>query len=244
MSQYTLTFSEQNKGWTSFWSYRPDALARLNDRFYTIKNGQLWLHNDADNPIRNNFYGVQYNSSIKTVFNDAMADDKVFKTLILEANQKWAATFKTNLTESTIAAPEFNTRESRQFSFIRKNEAAGSLRGNAAQGIGVVVSVTGFAVAFNRIPDLVSVGDQLYQINVEAQELIGLITDIDRATRTITVDAFVTVPVVGYYAYAKKNSRVEGEETRGYYLEVTLTNNDTEEGNLFAVSTETSKSYV
>lgn len=243
MATYTVSHSERNHGWTSFWSYVPDWFSRLNNRFYTIKNGQLYLHNDQDNDVRNNFYGTQYGSNVKTVFNDAMADDKIFKTLALEADQKWDVALTTNYTESTIAANEFSTRESRQMTFIRGNEGS-SLRGNATQGIGRIQVIDGFVLTFTRIPDMLSIGDELYQLNGAAEELIGTITAVDRAAKTITVDAFTNTPTVNFFAYCKKNERVEGEEVRGYYMNVTLTNNDTTEGELFAISSNVAKSHV
>lgn len=242
--QYTISHSERNKGWTNFWSYIPDLFLRLNNRLYTIKQGQLWLHNDIDNPVRNNFYSAQYPSSIKTVINDAMAEDKIFKTLILESDQKWTAVLATNLTGSNLSTNNFNTRESRQFSFIRGNEKTDTMNGNSAQGIGVIASASGSLISFSKIPDLVSINDVLFQLNNESKEEIGLISEIDRDSNTITVDTVVTAPEIGYYSYAKKSSRVEGEEMRGYYLEVELSNSQTDAGELFAVSTNSVKSYV
>ena len=244
MAQYTLSHSEVNKGWNSFWSYVPDFFLRLTNRMYTIKQGQLWLHNDIDNPIRNNFYNTQYGSSVKTVINDAMVEDKIFKTLVLESNQKWAATLKTNLTESSLTTDNFNTRESRQFSFIRGNEKSDSLNGNTVQGIGVILGSFANVVSFSKIPDLISVNDTLYQLNGASQEEIGLITDINRELNTVQIDTFITTPVNGYFSFAKKDARIEGEEVRGYYLEVELSNNETDAGELFAVSTNSVKSYV
>lgn len=243
MATYTISHSERNGGWTSFWSYLPDWFSRLNNRLYTIKNGQLYLHNDQDNAVRNNFYGTQYVSTVKTIFNDAMAEDKIFKTLALEANQKWEVQLATNYTESTINANEFTTRESRQMTFIRGNEGS-SLRGNASQGIGRIQTVVGFVLSFNRLPDMISIGDNLYQLNGSDEELIGTITAIDRTARTITVDAFTNTPDINFFAYSKKNARAEGEEVRGYHMTVTLTNNDTSESELFAVSTNVAKSHV
>jgi hypothetical protein len=232
----TITYSENNKGWTSFWRYFPDGFLNLNNKFLTIKNGQLWLQNDIDNPVRNNFYGTQDKTSIKTVFNEASADDKIFKTLALESNEKWKATLKTNLTQGEIKKEEFNTRESRQFSFIRGDQTPGSLSGNSAQGIGVILSYTGLVISFATIPDLINIGDQLYQINVSNQELIGAILSIDRNNNTITLNQIIAVPVPGLYSYSLKNSRIEGEEMRGYYMEVTLENEDSTNGELFAIS--------
>ena len=240
----TLTHSEDNKGWTSFWEYFPDGFLNLNNKFLTIKDGQLWLQNDESNPIKNNFYGQQKKTSIKTVFNEAMAEDKIFKTLVQESNEKWRAILKTNLTEGEIKKTEFNTRESRQFSFIRGNEASGNLHGNTAQGIGVIVSVSTTNITYSTIPDLISIGDILYQLNGANQQIIGTITAINRTTNVITVNTITTTPVVGLYSFSLKNSRVEGEEMRGYYMEVTLENEDTTDGELFAISTNAIKSYV
>jgi len=240
----TISHSEKNKGWNSFWGYVPDLMTRLNNRFISIKNGQLWLHNDTDNPIVNNFYGVQYGTSIKTVFNDVMAEDKIFKTIALESDQKWQVALKTNLTNSTIKASEFNTRDSRQFSFIRGNENTSSLRGNSAQGIGTVSSVVANVISFTQVPILVSVGDVLTQLNGENKQPIGTITAINFELNTITVGAIITAPTVGFYAFSLKNSRVEGEEVRGYFLEIECSNNQTDKGELFAVATNIVKSYV
>jgi hypothetical protein len=71
------------------------------------------LHNDETNPIRNNFYGVQYGSKITTVINEANSEDKIFKNIVLEGNKPWNVVIKTNLAESSIASSEFNARESR-----------------------------------------------------------------------------------------------------------------------------------
>lgn len=242
--KHTLTHSEDNKGWTSFWEYFPDWFLNLNSKFLTIKDGQLWLQHDEDNPIKNNFYGEQKKTTIKTIFNDAMAEDKIFKTLVQESNEKWRAILKTNLTEGEIKQSEFNTRESRQFSFIRGNEASGNLHGNTAQGIGVIISSATTSITYSIIPDLISIGDILYQLNGANQETIGTIQNINRITNTITVSSIITTPVNGYYSFSLKNSRVEGEEMRGYYMEVTLENEDTTDGELFAISTNAVKSYV
>lgn len=245
MAKYTITHSEETGGWTSFWNYSPDWMMRLGRKFFSIKNGQLWEHHDEANPVMNNFYGTQYNTSIKTVFNDAMADDKIFKELATESDEKWAAAIATNYTDSTIKATEFTTKESRQFSFIRKNEDDTSLKGSSAQGIGVIASVTiqGQLLYNRNLPTLISVGDEVYQINGSQQELIGTILDIDRALRIILMDV-VNPPVPGFYTFAKKNARVEGEATRGYYMEVTLTCSNNDYSELYAVEAGAVKSYV
>jgi hypothetical protein len=238
----TITFSEKNNGWTSEFDYIPDAMCRLNNRFFMIKDGQLHLANDKDNPIRNNFFGVQYDSKVTTVFNENPNDDKVFKTLIEQSNKPWSAVIRTNYTNSTLKKEEFAQRESRQFAHLRKSEDVNDFRGGASQGIGVIVSNSGLDITFTSISETVSIGDQLYQLNGGTNELIGTITA--KTGTVITVDAVVTEPVNGYFAFSKKNSRVEGAEMRGYYMEVELTNTDTEFVELFAIESNAVRSRL
>lgn len=241
MAQYTLSHSEKSQGWTSFWSYMPDGMLRLNNRFYTIKDGQLYLHNE-DTGVRNNFYGVQHSSKIVFFFNEANSEDKIFKNMILEGNSAWDAIVKTNYTNSSIKKSEFDKRESRHFAYMRKNENENDLHANSAQGIGVISSVSGLYISFLQISEFVSVGDKLFQLNGSSNELIGEIQQVDGLT--IRVDSLTTLPLSGLYCFSKKNSRIEGGEVRGYYMEVELTNSDTEKVELFAVNTNAIKSYV
>jgi hypothetical protein len=37
ITDYTITFSEKNKGWTSFHSWQPSLICSLNNKFFTIK---------------------------------------------------------------------------------------------------------------------------------------------------------------------------------------------------------------
>ncbi len=238
----TIAFSEQNKGWTGFYGWRASMFARLKNRFYSFKNGQLYIHNDENNPQRNNFYGEQFDSKIVTVFNDNPSDDKIFKTLVEEGTHPWKATLKTNLSNGTIDSKEFNQKESRWFAYTRGNEDTTSISGTTSQGIGVIQIVDGTNISFNGIPNSVSIGDTLYQLNNTDQETIGVITAIDPINKIITVAAIETIPVAGYFSFSIKNRRVNGGDIRGYYLEVTLENSDTENVELFGISTNAVKS--
>lgn len=241
MAQHTLSHSEKSHGWTSFWSYIPDLMLKLNNRFYSIKNGQLYLHNE-DTGVQNNFYGIQYSSKIKIIINEASAEDKIFKTIVLEGNNPWEVALKTNYTESTIKSTEFNKRESRQFAYIRKNEDETDFHGNTVQGIGVIQTVAGLNITFKAVSNFVSIGDVLYQLNGSQNEVVGIITDVFE--NTITLAAIITAPMAGFYSFSKKNARIEGGEIRGYYLEVDLENTDTEKVELFAVNTNAVKSSI
>lgn len=236
----TITWDEKVKGFTSFHSFIPDWMLRLNNRIFSIKNGNLWLHN-VEGIGYNNFYGVQYKSSVTTIFNDEHSQDKIFKTLVLESTNSWKALLKTNYTESHIKLNEFNQRESRWFAYVRKNENESDLNA-VSQGLGAVQDIDGLDVTFIEVPNIVSVGDNLWQYRAENKELIGEITDIDN--NKITVDSFTNAPLFDTFCFSKKDSRIEGSELRGYYMEITLEDNTSTKNELFAVGSEVVKSYL
>ena len=80
----TVTFKEDVNGWNSRKSYIQENGLSLNNTYYTFKNGEIWSHT---NETRNNFYGAQYESSVKFIFNDAPGSVKSFKTLNYEGSQ-------------------------------------------------------------------------------------------------------------------------------------------------------------
>ena len=81
----TLSFNEPSNGWTSFKSFIKESGLSLNNSYYTFFGGDLWLHHD--NEVHNNFYGVQYESSVDVLFNDAPGVVKSFQTLNYEGTQ-------------------------------------------------------------------------------------------------------------------------------------------------------------
>ena len=80
MAEYTLTYDEKVKGWTSFYSYIPDMMVNMNNEFYSFKDGQLYVHNKSEGN-RNTFYGQTYNTELEFVANDAPSEVKIFKTI-------------------------------------------------------------------------------------------------------------------------------------------------------------------
>ena len=80
----TISFKEDTNDWTSRKSFLQEDGVSLNNKYYTFKNADLWVH---DNEVRNNFYSNPYDSSIKFIFNDAPGSVKQFKTLNYEGTQ-------------------------------------------------------------------------------------------------------------------------------------------------------------
>ena len=85
-SPKTVSYSEKNKGWSSFKSFIAESGVSLNNNYFTFNRGEMWKHH-VDTVSRNSYYGVQYDSSIKVLFNDSPGVVKHFYTINYEGSQ-------------------------------------------------------------------------------------------------------------------------------------------------------------
>ena len=81
----TISFSEKNRGWTSFKSWVQECGCSLNDKYFTFKGAEIYQHHF--NETRNNFYGTQYESSVCLIFNDIPSSVKSFSSLSYEGSR-------------------------------------------------------------------------------------------------------------------------------------------------------------
>lgn len=89
---FTISFYEVRtpmEGFESEFSYHPEGMACLNNLLICWQNGKLWRHNST---VFNNFFGIQYPSSITPVYNSKAIIKKKQLTLgyLSLNNKKWA----------------------------------------------------------------------------------------------------------------------------------------------------------
>ena len=84
----SVSFDEQARGWVSFFSFKPDQVFSLKNKFYTVKDGSIWQHY-SNNVKRGNFYGVNYTSEVSVIFNPSPDRSKTFKTVSYEGANGW-----------------------------------------------------------------------------------------------------------------------------------------------------------
>ena len=262
--EYTLTFSEGAQGWASFYSYIPDWMIGMNNNFYSFNNGNLYKHNS--HPIRNNFYGQQYTSKIRSVFNDEPLVNKLFKTLNLEGDAAWGASLTTDVQNTGyIDEAWFEKKEQSFFAFVRNS---GSIPASSDEyvlrsinGIGrgeSLVTLLPSLVEVNfsisplvSIGNIISCGDTLYYAippytnPIYAGEVYLVTVDIPNGINKITVQnlPLVTIPIVDAYFMFVKNSVAESHGVLGHYCIFELENDSTSHIELFAVESSVMKSY-
>jgi hypothetical protein len=202
--EYTLGYSQNAGGWTSFYSFIPDWMIGMNNFFYTFKGGNLYKHNVNAN--RNTFYqnwwdqvGEPNNaftpSSLTSVFNDVPLQNKLFKTLNLEGDDSWSATLETDIQNSGFIEKDwFEKKEQSYFAFVRNSGTVPAGTDEYAlrslNGVGRSSSVVGPSSATEinfsinpliAIGTIASVGDYLYYSlppSYSTPVLCGQITDI------------------------------------------------------------------
>lgn len=266
MANYTLTFSDMAKGWVSFYSFYPDYMIGMNNFFYSFKGGNIYRHNTNEN--RNTFYGPWFvrtgnpsgaftNTTLESVFNTGALESKLFKTINLEGDAKWAAQLTTDLQFSGfIQADWFEKKEASFFAFIRNN-AIGELALRSVNGIGQSNVVTGgnvinFAPTI-EIGSIISIGDLLYFAlpPYTAPVLAGRVTaitvnlpsGINRLTIDTTIPGTTPIPIQNAFFLYIKDSVAESHGVLGHYCTFNIQNTSSSKIELFAVQSEVMKSY-
>jgi hypothetical protein len=243
----TVTYSKVSEGWNSFWSYQPDWMTEMNSTFYTFKEGELWKHNV--NTTRNNFYGQQYGSKIRTIFNEQPLEVKVFNTLSLNSTHTWTADIYTNISAGSIDYTYFVEKENQWFAYIRRFDNTIDVKALSTQGVGSANSIditdpTAVELNFSfNVDSSISIGDKLYKNSGSNLILVGTIVGI--SSNMIIVDTSVgSIPLITDFLISVKNSQAESFGARGYYMNVYLSNDLTEEVKLFAIGSSVFKSFL
>jgi hypothetical protein len=257
MPNYTLTYSPPAEGWPSFYSFEPEWIQGMNQYLYTFSGGNIFRHNT--NEVRNNFYGTQFNSTIQSVFNDEPIVNKIFKTLAIEGNQPWAATFISDQQDGRFMdVGFFEKKEGDWFAFVRtvNNNPAEpddyALR--SLNGIGLSQTVVGNVVNFPLTTDIgsiLSAGDAFYYAlppDYDAIVFAGYVNsievDIPNGINRVTHDGSGAAPGINDPLWLGiKNQQAESNGLLGHYGVFELTNEDTTAVEMFVAKSEVMKSY-
>lgn len=268
----TLSYSESVAGWVSFYSYEPDWMIGMNNFFYTFKGGDLYKHNSATSG-RNTFYQDWWNkigqpteafkpSKVTSVFNNAVLENKLFKTINIEGDAPWGVTLETDLQNSGFIAYDwFEKKEASFYAFIRNN-SSGEFALRSLNGIGNSLTVTGngtnaaqvnFSISpLVAIGSIVSVGDYVYfghPIPSFAGTVVSINVDYPSGINKIVVNNNMLTPLstpipgnVNYFFFVK-NSVAESHGVLGHYCTFTLENISNSKVELFSVQSNVMKSF-
>jgi len=240
MANYTITYSPNQNGWTSYHSYQPEWMVTMNNFLYTFKNGNLYKHNS--NETRNSYYGILYPSKLTTIFNNDPSQTKQFKTIATNSTTAWETLVISDQGSGYINSDYYELKEGTWYAYIRRNPDDNNLSMISAQGIGYLENYSSNILTFRfNIGDIISDGDSLYFSESNNLTFAGKITS--HINNTITINQTGIAPPIGSFILYIKSSVAESTPTRGTYLEVQFTNNDTDYTEMYMTTSEVFKSY-
>jgi len=237
-----VSFKEKSDGWNTRLSYDPEAGISLNNEYYTFKNGELYEHSNA---ARSNFYGVQKDTTVTPVFNDAPTSVKNFKTLSYEGDEGWIASVATNKQSGTVST--WKEREGIYFNYIMGDAttlANIDLKEFSSQGLGQVLSHnagSAVVVVNGELNVSLQPGDVVYSNDPgNTLRVIGTVLVADRQNNSIRFTSAIpgTPPVNGDFLLFGKDSRVNTSGLLGYYGEAVFSTSSSSKKELFAVNSE------
>lgn len=135
----TIGYSQNYDGFESKYSFTPEFGCSINGKMFTFYGGMAYSH---DNPIQNNFYGVQYDSYVQVVANQNILEDKGYLSLKETATAIWYCDLiTTSLGQSSnIPLSSFSLLEGNpSAAFLRSINEGGLIVGTPLKGKYVVI---------------------------------------------------------------------------------------------------------
>lgn len=142
---FTMAFDEIANAFEGRRSYEPENWGCLGTLLVSFKDGGCWTH---DNPITNNWYGIQYESWMKVVFNENPLLKKTFMAISEVSNTIWdCPEISTNIRsantvqQSNLITQDFSLIEGNYESDLKadQNSPGGIINGDSMKGNFIVV---------------------------------------------------------------------------------------------------------
>jgi hypothetical protein len=239
----SVAFKEGTTGWPTRMTFVPEAAISLNNGYYTMKNGELWVHNSA---TRSNFYGVQSNSTVTPIFNDAPSSIKNFKTLSYEGDAGWVADVLTDQQDGEVEA--WKKKENLYFNYIKgkattlSNIDTGEF---SVQGLGNVLTHPADKVIIinGEINASLQIGDVIYSTagvtSPAVLRVIGTVATISMPNQITLASSIPSpAPATGNFMLFAKDSEKNTSGVIGYHASVEMKTTSSDKKELFAVNSE------
>jgi hypothetical protein len=260
----TVSFKENVNGWSSRKSFLPESGLSMNNSYFTFNGGRIYKHNTGN--ILNNFYGVQYQSSVTFLFNEAATSVKGFKTLNYSGDRSrayneakdlvttegwYADSIQTDLQSGFV--PYFVKKENKWFNYIRGTENGIDTSSLAVQGLGFPDTASNLAPGgarfiFSELNYSLGRGDKLYYLVNGSTTEIGTVKNSPKITYfngdpivNVDIETLLSaLPTTSDFLFFAKDTGPNLTSLTGYYAEVTMKNDSTTSvpQELFSVATE------
>lgn len=213
-----VNFLETNNGWSSFFSFVPDAICNTNSGVFSFKDGILYRHDVKGSGI---IYGKEQELVVRFICNDFPDVIKVFNAVMVESS---VVPSKVKLIsdagESEIDSSFFERKEGLYLAYIPMC--------HGVEGAEYVMAgVCGRNYSGKSIPLLnqgftaIHKGDAVYKMVCGTEGLIRLGNVLNIGVGRIDVDESVEL-LAGDFVICADLSQINGNMHRGRYMEVEM----------------------
>ncbi len=235
-SYVTWVYSDKDNGWLGRMTFNPEDMCCINGKFLAFKNGEIYEHNQLTG--RNTFFGVEYPSKFTFNFSQSPSERKIYKTTEIEGTDAWQLSLETDLDKGYINAGDFEKQEGVYRAYIRTSNDAIDSSLLSCQGIGNC-TINGLVLNFGfTLDDVISIGDEIRNSNLQ---LVGTI--LSKTPNSLTLNAVANI-VNGDFVLCSKPQSAESPGLLGYHMVVTATLSKNTKTEVYAINTESSKSFV
>jgi len=235
-SYVTWVYSDKDNGWLGRMTFNPEDMCCINGKFLAFKNGEIYEHNQLTG--RNTFFGVEYPSKFTFNFSQNPSERKIYKTTEIEGTDAWQLALETDLDKGYVNAADFEKQEGVFRAYTRTSNDAIDSSLLSCQGIGNC-TINGLVLSFGfTLDDVISIGDEIRNSNLL---LVGTI--LSKTKNSLTLNAVANI-VNGDFVLCAKPQSAESPGLLGYNMIVTATLSKNTKAEVYAINTETSKSFV
>lgn len=253
-NDFTVGYDLSGSVWNTFYSYRPESIACVDDTLFTFYLGTMYKHDDS--ALRSTYYGTSYDTSIEVISNLNPSMVKSYESISLEGTSAWAAEVTNTDQSATILSSDFSERERNWYAYVPRDSSANTgtstitalsgtsevfVLGDVATG-GVSGSTITFTTPIGDIP--FPIGASLYRVSGSTLVSLSLTVASISGDKQITASGSVAGVSNGDTIVVIANGAIEGDQIRDYYAKVKLTNSSTSEIELYAVNMVFAKSNL
>lgn len=236
LSYVTWVYSDKDNGWLGRMTFNPEDMCCINGKFLAFKNGEIYEHNQLTG--RNTFFGVEYPSKFTFNFSQSPSERKIYKTAEIEGTDAWQLSLETDLDKGYINDTDFEKQEGVYRAYTRTSNGTIDSSLLSCQGIGNCTT-SGIVLNFGFIlDDVISIGDEIRNTNLQ---LVGTI--LSKTPNSLTLNAVANISS-GDFVLCSKPQSAESGGLLGYHMVVTATLSKDTKSEVYAINTETSKSFV
>ena len=247
LTGFNIAFDTQGQKWVTRYSYVPEGMERLKNRFFSFKDGSIYIHDKGTN---NTFYGSASPSLIKIISNFNPSLVKTFDAISIEGNDTWSATFSNTDQNSSLATGDYAEKERSYYADIPRDTAT-SITANTTNITALGTNATGstntitFPNRINRQPVPLGLSARVYKVDSagnasDAASAAAYASSVTSTTLTLqdaTGGAINADIASGDTIIIQTTPKFDGDQLRDHYLVIELQNdNYSEDVELYAVN--------